>query len=59
MPFAGYKDFSACVAANLDKRDPEAYCGKIKHQIEGGDRRKSSKGRLSIFGRNRRKGLTR
>jgi hypothetical protein len=34
-PFAGYKDFAACVAANQDKRDPEAYCGKIKHQVEG------------------------
>lgn len=33
-PFAGYKDFEACVAANKDKRDPEAYCGKIKHQVE-------------------------
>jgi hypothetical protein len=34
-PFAGYKDFAACVAANSDKNDPEAYCGKIKHQVEG------------------------
>lgn len=34
-PFAGYKDFDACVAANSDKGDPEAYCGKIKHQVEG------------------------
>jgi hypothetical protein len=34
-PFAGYKDFAACVAANQDKNDPEAYCGKIKHQVEG------------------------
>jgi hypothetical protein len=33
-PFAGYADFDACVAANQDKRDPEAYCGKIKHQVE-------------------------
>lgn len=33
-PFAGYDDFAACVAANQDKDDPEAYCGKIKHQVE-------------------------
>ena len=37
-PFAGYKDFAACVAANKDKRNPEAYCGKIKHQVEGSRR---------------------
>jgi hypothetical protein len=34
-PFAGYKDFAACVAANQDKDSPDAYCGKIKHQVEG------------------------
>lgn len=34
-PFAGYEDFDACVAANQDKGDPEAYCGKIKHEVEG------------------------
>jgi hypothetical protein len=39
-PFADYKDFAACVAANQDKDDPEAYCGKIKHQVED---KKSSK----------------
>ena len=33
-PFAGYKDFDACVAANQDKSDPEAYCGSIKHKVE-------------------------
>lgn len=33
-PFAGYKDFDACVKANLDKRDPQAYCGTIKRKIE-------------------------
>jgi len=37
MPFAGYDDFDACVAANDDKRDPEAYCSAIKRQIEGAD----------------------
>jgi Zn finger protein HypA/HybF involved in hydrogenase expression len=35
-PFAGYKDFDACVAANQDKDSPERYCGKIKHQVEDG-----------------------
>jgi hypothetical protein len=35
-PFAGYQDFSACVAANKDKGDPDAYCGYIKHKTEAG-----------------------
>lgn len=34
MPFAGYPDFPSCVRANQDKRDPEAYCGYIKHKVE-------------------------
>jgi len=34
-PFAGYKDFDACVAANSDKGDPEAYCATIERQVEG------------------------
>ena len=34
-PFAGYKDFDACTSANSDKDNPDAYCGKIKHQVEG------------------------
>jgi hypothetical protein len=34
-PFAGYEDFDACVAANQDKDDPEAYCGSIKNKVEG------------------------
>ena len=33
-PFAGYKDFDACVAANKDKSNPQAYCGYIKHKAE-------------------------
>jgi hypothetical protein len=41
-PFAGYKDFEACVAANRDKDDPEAYCGKIKHQVEDGKKEGAS-----------------
>ena len=30
MPFAGYEDFAACVAANGDKDDPKAYCGALE-----------------------------
>jgi ribosomal protein S27E len=33
-PFAGYSSFEDCVKKNSDKRDPSAYCGKIKHQVE-------------------------
>lgn len=33
-PFGKYKDFASCVKANPDKRDPEAYCGAIKHRVE-------------------------
>jgi len=33
-PFGGYSDFAACVKANQDKDNPEAYCGKIKHETE-------------------------
>lgn len=33
-PFAGYESFEACVAANQDADDPEAYCGSIKHKVE-------------------------
>lgn len=34
MPFAGYADFAACVAANGDKDDPKAYCGALQAQTE-------------------------
>lgn len=34
-PFAGYDDFEDCVQQNSDKDDPQAYCGKIKHEVEG------------------------
>ena len=34
-PFAGYTDFADCVAKNQDKENPEAYCGQIKHEVEG------------------------
>lgn len=33
-PFADYTDFDDCVSKNSDKDDPEAYCGKIKHETE-------------------------
>ena len=38
MPFAGFKDFAACVAANSDKSDPAAYCATIQHATEKADR---------------------
>lgn len=45
-PFAGYESFEACVAANQDKDDPEAYCGSIKHKVEDS---KESKRKTSAF----------
>lgn len=35
MPMAEYADFDDCVAQNGDKSDPSAYCGAIKHKVEG------------------------
>ncbi|MEF8825818.1 MAG: hypothetical protein V5A27_05680, partial [Halapricum sp.] len=35
MPFADYDDHDDCVAANSDKRDPDAYCWAIKQRVEG------------------------
>ena len=34
MPFAGYKNFADCVRQNKGKKDPQAYCGSIMHQVE-------------------------
>ena len=34
MPFAGYKNFADCVRQNRSKKDPQAYCGSIMHQVE-------------------------
>lgn len=34
-PMGKYRDFADCVARNQDKDDPEAYCGSIKHRVEG------------------------
>jgi len=39
LPFAGYKNFADCVRKNKDKGDPAAYCGAIKHQVEGANSR--------------------
>jgi hypothetical protein len=41
-PFAGYEDFSDCASDNSDKRDPDAYCGEIKHRAEGAARTAAS-----------------
>jgi len=58
MPFAKYKDFKSCVAANSDKRDPSAYCASIERKIIGkaamakkaaaGRRKNYSKGAVSL-----------
>jgi len=37
MPFADYEDFADCVEKNPDKDDPKAFCGWLKHRIEGSD----------------------
>lgn len=34
-PMGQYKDFEDCKRQNSDKEDPDAYCGAIKHQVEG------------------------
>ena len=36
-----YKNFKACVAANQDKRDPNAYCGEIYWKVEKGKKKSS------------------
>jgi len=41
-PFAGYEDFDDCTSENSGKRDPDAYCGEIKHQVEGAARTAAS-----------------
>ncbi len=43
MPFAGYKDFDACVKANSDKDDPKAYCAEIKRRAEDSKKKKRAK----------------
>lgn len=34
MPFAGYESFDACVEANRDKENPEAYCGSLEATLK-------------------------
>lgn len=33
MPFAGYKNWEDCIKFNKNKRNPQAYCGKIESNI--------------------------
>ena len=40
-PFAGFRDFQDCVNQNRDKRNPDAYCGSIKHEVEDKAMRKT------------------
>ncbi len=35
MPMGQYRNFAECVRKNSDKKNPEAYCGAIKHAVEG------------------------
>jgi hypothetical protein len=42
MPFAGYKDFEDCKNKNKDKDTPDAYCGYIKNQVEGGAKKEEA-----------------
>lgn len=39
-PFADYEDWEDCTSQNSEKRNPDAYCGEIKHQTE--DKKKKS-----------------
>jgi len=39
-PFAGYSGWEDCTRQNSNAADPDAYCGKIYHQVEDGRRRK-------------------
>jgi hypothetical protein len=41
-PFAGYTDFADCVAKNQNKRNPSAYCGYIKYQVEDKKKKEGS-----------------
>ena len=42
MPFGKYKDFDACVSANKDKSDPEAYWASIHKKVTGKSPREHS-----------------
>lgn len=58
MPFANYKDWDDCISQNSDKSDPEAYCGKIKSEVEGTSKKEclckmrilKADGRFIIYG---------
>lgn len=39
-----YSSFADCTSKNKDKNDPNAYCGYIKHQIEGGKKKEEAMG---------------
>jgi len=44
MPFAGYKDFNACVRSARRKgiKNPKAYCGAIYHKTEAAKKKRRS-----------------
>lgn len=44
MPIGIYKDFAACVRANKDKSNPNAYCGSIFWKTEGKSKLKKKSG---------------
>jgi hypothetical protein len=48
LPFAGYKDFAACVAANSDKKDPKAYCATIMRAVEKAETEDQAPGSFRI-----------
>lgn len=41
-PFAQYLNFADCVSKNKDRKNPQAYCGFIMHQVEGTKKKESS-----------------
>ena len=49
MPFAGYKNFDACVAANTGKKNPKAYCATIMRAVENKEIKVNN--RMSCYGR--------
>ena len=40
VPFAEYENLTDCINKNLDKRNPEQYCRKIREKVERARRRK-------------------
>lgn len=40
MPLGKYKTWDQCIEANKDKKDPEAYCGKIEANIKEAKKKK-------------------